>query len=49
MTTIESNPPPTNTAHILYLMHATSPFTLWTLAIVALLVGAITRDSVRGT
>jgi len=40
---------PTSTAHILYLMHAISPFTLWTLALLALLVGAITRDSVRGT
>jgi len=41
--------PPTGTAHILYLMHAISPFTLWTLALLALLVGAFTRDSVRGT
>ena len=30
-------------------MHALSPFTAWTLALVALVVGAITRDSVRGT
>ena len=49
MTTIETNPPPTGTAHILYLMHALSPFTAWTLALVALIVGAVTRDSVRGT
>jgi uncharacterized membrane protein len=40
---------PTNTAHIMYLMHAVSPFTLWTLSLLAILVGALTRDSVRGT
>lgn len=49
MSTIEARPAPTSTAHVLYLMHALSPFTLWTLALLALLVGAITRDSVRGT
>ena len=49
MTTIDANPHPTGTAHILYLMHAISPFTAWTLALVALVVGAVTRDSVRGT
>ena len=42
-------PAPTTTAHILYLMHAISPFTMWTLALIALIVGAVTRDSVRGT
>ena len=42
-------PAPTQTAHILYLMHAISPFTAWLLALLALVVGAITRDSVRGT
>ena len=50
MTDIQQGAPaPTGTAHILYLMHALSPFTAWTLALVALIVGAITRDSVRGT
>ncbi|HXF80183.1 MAG TPA: hypothetical protein VN598_15050 [Usitatibacter sp.] len=49
MATIEANPAPTNTTHVMYLMHALSPFTLWTLALVALVVGAVTRDSVRGT
>ena len=41
--------PPTTTAHVMYLMHAIAPFTLWTVALLALLVGALTRDSVRGT
>lgn len=52
MTEIDGNSgraTPTTTAHVLYLMHALSPFTLWTLALVALIVGAVTRDSVRGT
>jgi len=52
MTEIEhdaARTPPTGTAHVLYILHALSPFTLWTLALVALLVGAFTRDSVRGT
>ena len=41
--------PETKTANILYLMHAVSPFTMWTLSVVAVIVGAFTRDSVRGT
>ena len=41
--------PPTTAAHIMYFMHAISPFTAWTLSILAVLIGAITRDSVRGT
>ena len=41
--------PPTGTAHALYLMHAISPFTFWSLSLVAVIVGAISRDSVRGT
>lgn len=40
---------PTSTVHILYLMHAISPFTLWTLSLLAVIIGAFTRDSVRGT
>jgi uncharacterized membrane protein len=40
---------PTNVTHIMYLMHAISPFTLWTLSVLAIIVGALTRDSVRGT
>jgi uncharacterized membrane protein len=41
--------PPTTVAHVMYAMHVISPFTLWTLSILAILIGAITRDSVRGT
>ncbi|MEP7157218.1 MAG: hypothetical protein ABI905_15665 [Betaproteobacteria bacterium] len=35
--------------HVLYALHALAPFTLWTLAIVAMIIGAIKRDDVRGT
>ncbi len=52
MTDIEHDagrPTPTNIAHILYVMHAISPFTLWTLSLLAVIVGALSRDSVRGT
>ena len=52
MTEIEGNtgrPVPTSLTHILYLMHAISPFTLWSLSLVAVIIGAFTRDSVRGT
>ncbi len=38
-----------NTLHILYVLHGLAPFTLWTLAIVAMVIGAIKRDDVRGT
>ena len=40
---------PTTTAHILYLMHGVAPFTAWLLALAAIIVGAVTRDAVRGT
>ena len=52
MTQIEQDagrPAHTSVAHILYLMHALAPFTLWTLSLLAVIVGAITRDSIRGT
>ena len=52
MTEIEHDtgrPAPTRVAHIMYLLHAISPFTLWTLSLVAVIVGAINRDAVRGT
>jgi uncharacterized membrane protein len=39
----------TRLAHILYILHAISPFTLWTLSVVAVIIGAFTRDKVRGT
>ena len=40
---------PTRTAHLLYLLHALSPFTLWSLSLVAVIIGAINRDAVRGS
>lgn len=42
-------PVATTNAHILYLMHALSPFTLWSLSLVAVIIGAFMRDSARGT
>ena len=35
--------------HILYAMHAVSPFTLWTFSLLAVIMGAFMRDSARGT
>ena len=35
--------------HILYLLHALAPFTMWTLALVAVIIGAVKRDDYRGT
>ena len=39
----------TDIAYILYAMHAIAPFTLWTLALVAVFFGFMTRDRVKGT
>ena len=39
----------TDIAYILYAMHAIAPFTLWTLAAVAVFFGYVSRDRVRGT
>ncbi len=33
----------------MYALHALAPFTMWTLAIVAMIIGLIKRDDVRGT
>jgi uncharacterized membrane protein len=41
--------PPTGTVHVLYILHAIAPFTLWTLSLIAVIIGAVTRDQVRGT
>ena len=35
--------------HVLYIMHAVSPFTLWTFSLLAVIMGAFMRDSARGT
>ena len=42
-------PMSTTNAHILYAMHAVAPFTLWSLSLLAVIIGAFARDSVRGT
>jgi uncharacterized membrane protein len=39
----------TDIAYVLYAMHAIAPFTMWTLAVIAVFFGAVTRDRVRGT
>lgn len=35
--------------HVMYLMHALAPFTVWTLAALAVFIGYLKRDNVRGT
>ena len=42
-------PVSTTGLHILYVMHAVSPFTLWSLSLLAVIMGAFMRDSARGT
>jgi uncharacterized membrane protein len=52
MTEIEhgtGRPVSTTMAHVLYVLHAISPFTLWSLSLLAVIIGAFARDSVRGT
>ncbi len=41
--------PVKTTTNVLYLLHALAPFTAWLLAVVAIVVGMVTRDEVRGT
>jgi uncharacterized membrane protein len=36
-------------ANVLYVMHGISPFTLWTLSVIAVIIGAVYRGNVRGT
>jgi uncharacterized membrane protein len=52
MTDIDASsgrPVATTNAHILYALHAVSPFTLWSLSLVAVIIGAFVRDAARGT
>jgi uncharacterized membrane protein len=35
--------------HIIYALHGLAPFTFWTLAIVAMIIGLVKRDDVSGT
>jgi uncharacterized membrane protein len=41
--------PSTGNLQVLYLLHGLAPFTMWLLAIVAMIVGAASRDSGRAT
>ncbi len=38
-----------STVQIMYVLHGLAPFTFYTLAIVALIIGAVSRDPARGT
>ena len=52
MTEIDSTsgrPVSTTGLHILYILHAVAPFTLWSLSLVAVILGAFMRDADRGT
>ena len=42
-------PVSTTGLHVLYILHAVAPFTLWSLSLVAVIAGAFMRDSARGT
>ncbi|SRR5258706_16199742 len=42
-------PVATTNAHILYAMHLVAPFTLWSLSLIAVIIGAFVRDAARGT
>jgi uncharacterized membrane protein len=42
-------PPSLTNINVLYVMHAISPFTFWTLSVIAVIIGAMARDNVRGT
>ncbi|HEX9390734.1 MAG TPA: hypothetical protein VF928_05425 [Usitatibacteraceae bacterium] len=33
---------------VMYALHALAPFTMWTLAVVAMIIGLVKRDEVRG-
>lgn len=35
--------------HVLYALHALAPFTMWLLALIAVIIGAVKRDELRGT
>ena len=35
--------------HVMYALHAVAPFTAWTLAVVAIIVGAVKRSDYGGT
>ena len=52
MTEIEHDtgrPVSTTNIQILYVLHAIAPFTYWLLALLAVIIGAMARDSARGT
>ena len=39
----------TTTLQIMYLLHGLAPFTAWTLAVVAIIIGFVKRDDYRGS
>jgi len=44
-----ARPRETGNLNVLYLLHGLAPFTMWLLAIVAVVVGMASREPVRGT
>ena len=52
MTEIDGNtgrPAGTTVAQVMYVLHVLAPFTFWTLALVAVIIGAMNKGSVAGT
>ena len=47
--TVVGETPGLGLVQILYLLHALAPFTMWTLAVIALIIGAVKRDDYTGT
>jgi uncharacterized membrane protein len=47
--TAPQDPPQTGTTQVLYLLHGLAPFTAWLLAPIAIVIGMVTREPVRGT
>jgi uncharacterized membrane protein len=41
--------PGIGTLHVLYVLHGLAPFTAWTLAVVAIIIGAVKRSDYSGT
>ena len=42
-------PTSTTVAQVMYILHALAPFTFWSLALVAVIIGAVNRGAVRGS
>lgn len=47
--TEQGSAPSATTLQVLYILHAVAPFTLWTLSLVAVIIGAFAGGEARGT